>query len=129
MWPFGPSRPRELSVTVRHEIVGLDLVADALRELAKAQRYAAKSSAGRVFAKRKNDEPEDPAWKRFVEENPRMAAEELLHMEWAYRILRGKDKADEEERADAIRLYSLWQRAGVGLPEIDGRPAPSGVDR
>jgi hypothetical protein len=123
MWPFD-RRPRELTVVVKHEIVGLDLIADALKDLAKAQRYAAKSQSGRIVPKRKTDEPDDPEWSLFLAKNDWREPAELQHMEWAYRVLLGRERSSEEDRSEAITIYSRWRHAGVDLPEIDGRSVP-----
>ena len=117
MWPFG----RKLTIEVEHKIVGLADLTDAVRELAEARRYAAKMSAGRIQQKVKPQELDDPEWAKFLANNPNREVEELIHMEWAYRILTGKDRVDEETRSQAIRVYSAWRHAGIELPEIDGR--------
>jgi hypothetical protein len=113
-------RAAETLRTVRVEGIG-----EGISELASAWRYDARVRAGIIRAAERKSTPETPEWTRFEEANPLMDPSELQHMLWAYRVLRGEEKVAEDVRADAIRMYSAWKRAGIDLPEIDARsPLP-----
>lgn len=103
-------------VRVTHVIDGLNAMADAWR-------YDARVRAGIVRAAEKKQIVETPEWTEFEERHGHLEPSELQHMLWAYRVLRGEERVTEEVRADAIKAYSAWQRAGIDLPDVDARSA------
>lgn len=96
-------------------------VADGVNALADAWRYDARVRAGIIRATEKKATPETPEWTAFEERYGHLEPAELQHMLWAYRVLRGEERVDDDTRADAIKAYSAWQRAGIDLPDVDAR--------
>ena len=120
MWPF----TRKLEIVVRHEIVGLDAVAEAIVEFADAHRYAAKVGGGLVRAKMKDAQTDPPEWELWEADHDYMDETERLHLRWAYDVLRGAERVPQEKRMEAANLYRKAQEAGYGLPEIDDGRVP-----
>ena len=124
MWPFSKPSGRRHRIEVTHRLRGLEPIADALRELAAAQRYAAKMGRPDITpVKRKEDAGSVPSewlsWEQsaaaaFV---PQVEKETLYE---DYRILAGLDRVTPERKQRAMGRYGEALDT-YDLPRLDGR--------
>ena len=119
-----------VEVVVLHQVPGLARLAKAI-EYAADRDYAARIREARLrrpdltpMKAPKSENVNPPEWDAWATANEELYDElEIQHLKWAYDILRGVTKVSEQERRDAVVLYTNAQQAGYELPVVDARKA------